>query len=131
MDISWICLPLRCPPWTVWSKSGWALPGGPRPLAPTLWGPPLPHLLSLHHWFCRHLTLHAALQTPCILSSWLKMEDLKLKITRRFYLPVLSIKSNYFIINLLKKKTPKLQTLEREFYIENNTSDLILHALMN
>lgn len=131
MDISWICLPLRCPPWTVWSKSDWALPGGPRPLAPTLWGPPLPHLLSLHHWFCRHLTLHATLQTPCILSSWLKMEDLKLKITRRFYLPVLSIKSNYFIINLLKKKTPKLQTLEREFCIENNTSDLILHALMN
>lgn len=131
MDISWICLPLRCPPWTVWSKSGWALPGGHRPFAPTLWGPPLPHLLSLHHWFCRHLTLHAALQTPCILSSWLKMEDLKLKITRRFYLPVLSIKSNYFIINLLKKKTQKLQTLEREFCIENNTSDLILHALMN
>lgn len=59
------------------------------------------------------------------------MEDLKLKITRRFYLPVLSIKSNYFIINLLKKKTKKLQTLEREFCIENNTSDLILHALMN
>lgn len=59
------------------------------------------------------------------------MEDLKLKITRRFYLPVLSIKSNYFIINFVKKNPPKLQTLEREFYIENNTSDLILHALMN
>lgn len=103
MDNSWISLPLKCPPWTVWSKSGWALPGGHLPLAPTLWGPPLPHLLSLHHWFCQHLTLHAALQTPCILSSWLKMEDLKLKITRRFHLPVLSIKSNYFIINFVKK----------------------------
>lgn len=57
------------------------------------------------------------------------MEDLKLKITRR-YLLVFLIKFNYFIINFVKNFFKNYKFWSGSFVLKKNILDLILYVLM-